>query len=434
MSDFRIKVNVELDADDLKSKLEKLGGDNEIDLKINTNKIEEQLKGLKKSFKDTFKLDGQVINDLNKISKALEKFNKVSNGVSSTSKGISDISSLIKEYKELGNIASKLEKQLNSGKLGKNSIDRVTAEIMNLKKQMGQIKDQARQLGDSLTLSKMEIFDANQLNKSLTDMHSYMNKVDAQADKIRQTINSLDMNNLGNSSKNELNEILDKVEKIKNEAKDVRLDFDVSSSLNDLDDCLDKVKRIQREAKDVGKSSGGLLGGILGTKSDFLGSFSSLTLANVVGDFLEDGIRETVRAWKDVVVETDSALTDLRKVYDENLSGDSLTKYLNNVTEVAKGTGKTSVDVIQGTAKAVQSGISDINQALVFAEQSAMFSNVGDVSQEQADTMLTAVLSAYGGVEQSLKPLREQVQGAGKDYNNLTKLMDLANHAGEIIA
>ena len=37
MSEFKIKVNVELDADDLKSKLEKLGGDNEIDLKINTN-------------------------------------------------------------------------------------------------------------------------------------------------------------------------------------------------------------------------------------------------------------------------------------------------------------------------------------------------------------------------------------------------------------
>ena len=149
MSDFRIKVNVELDADDLKSKLEKLGEDIEIDPKINTNKIEGQLEDLKKSFKDTFKLDGQVIKDLNKISKALEKFNKVSNGASSTSKGTSGVSSLIKEYKELGNIASKLEKQLNSGKLGKDSIDRVTAEIMNLKKQMGQIKDQAQQLGNS---------------------------------------------------------------------------------------------------------------------------------------------------------------------------------------------------------------------------------------------------------------------------------------------
>ena len=433
MSEFKIKVNVELDADDLKSKLEKLGEGIEIDLKINTNKIEGQLKDLKKSFKDTFKLDGQVIKDLNKISKALEKFNKVSNGASSTSKGTSGVSSLIKEYKELGNIASKLEKQLNSGKLGADSVNRVSNAIDELKKKMQALRTKAEGSMDANSLiKKMDDFDHSQLNKSLIDMHSYMNKVDAQADKIRQTINNIDMSNISDGSKSELQDILDRIEKIKNEAKDVRLDFDVSSSLNDLDDCLDKVKRIQREAKDVGKSKGGLLGSILGTKSEFLNSFSSLTLANVVGDFLEEGIRETVRAWKDLVVETDSAMTDLRKVYDENLSGDNLSKYLDNVTEVAKNTGKSSVDVIQGTANAVKMGIDDINKALEFSQRASMFSNVGDVSQEQADTMLSAILSAYGGVEESLKPVREQIKGASKDYNNLTKFTDLANHAGEL--
>ena len=178
----------------------------------------------------------------------------------------------------------------------------------------------------------------------------------------------------------------------------------------------------------------GLFGCILGSKDDFLSNFSSFTLAEVAGDFLSDGIRTMARALKDTVVETDAAMTDLRKVYDKNLTGDALKGYLNDVTEVAKGTGKSSVDVIQGTAKAVQSGISDINDALTYSKQASIFSNVGDVTQEQADTMLASIMSVYGGVDNALKPVREQIVGAGKDYNTLTKFMDLANYAGNNFA
>ena len=426
MSEFKIKVNVELDADDLKSKLEKLGGDNEIELKINTNKIEEQLKGLKKSFKDTFKLDGQVINDLNKIATALKKFDK-SLGKPSNTQG-RQVNGLVKEYKELGNVVAKLEKQLNNGKLGADSVNRISNAIDELKKKMQTLRTMAEQSMDFNSLIKMDDFDHSQLNKSISEIHSNLNKVETQAESIRKAINNIDMSNISDGSKSELQDILDIIERIKTEAKDVNLDMDTGTALRNLRDCEDAVKRISREARS--SSNGGIFGGMIGSWDDFKGSFASLTLANVVGDFLEDTIRETVRAWKDLVVETDSAMTDLRKVYDENLSGDNLSKYLDNVTEVAKNTGKSSVDVIQGTANAVKMGIDDINKALEFSQRASMFSNVGDVSQEQADTMLSAILSAYGGVEESLKPVREQIKGASKDYNNLTKFTDLANHAG----
>lgn len=428
MSEFKIKVNVELDADDLKSKLEKLGGDNEIDLKINTNKIEEQLKGLKKSFKDTFKLDGQVINDLNKIATALKKFDK-SLGKPSNTQG-RQVNGLVKEYKELGNVVSKLEKQLNNGKLGVDSVNRISNAIDELKKKMQVLRTIAEGSMDANSLIKMDDFDHSQLNKGIAEIHNNLNKVETQAESIRKTINNIDMSNISDGSKSELQDILDIVERIKTEAKDVNLDMDTGTALRELRDCEDVVKRISRETRS--SSKGGFFGGMLGSWDDFKGSFASLTLANVVGDFLEDTIRETVRAWKDLVVETDSAMTDLRKVYDENLSGDNLSKYLDNVTEVAKNTGKSSVDVIQGTANAVKMGVDDINKALEFSQRASMFSNVGDVSQEQADTMLSAILSAYGGVEESLKPVREQIKGASKDYNNLTKFTDLANHAGEL--
>ena len=283
---------------------------------------------------------------------------------------------------------------------------------------------------DFNSLIKMDDFDHSQLNKGISEIHSNLNKVETQAESIRKTINNIDMSNISDGSKSELQDILDIVERIKTEAKDVNLDMDTGTALRNLRDCEDAVKRISREAKS--SSKGGIFSGMLGSWDEFKNSFASLTLANVVGDFLEETIRATVRAWKDLVVETDSAMTDLRKVYDENLSGDNLSKYLDNVTEVAKNTGKSSVDVIQGTANAVKMGIDDINKALEFSQKASMFSNVGDVSQEQADTMLSSILSAYGGVEESLKPVREQIKGASKDYNTLTKFTDLANYAGEL--
>ena len=48
MSEFKIKVSVELDSSDLESKLKALGKEQEIELKLNTDKIESQLKNLKK--------------------------------------------------------------------------------------------------------------------------------------------------------------------------------------------------------------------------------------------------------------------------------------------------------------------------------------------------------------------------------------------------
>ena len=64
---------------------------------------------------------------------------------------------------------------------------------------------------------------------------------------------------------------------------------------------------------------------------------------------------------------------------------------------MAKSTGQSSVDIIQGTTKAVQSGIDDLDQALTYARKSAIFSNVGDIDQGTADTMISSVMSAYGG-------------------------------------
>ena len=488
MSEFKIKVSVDLDTSDIEGKLKDLGKEQEIPIKIDSseiNKIESQIKGLKASFQDAFKFDKSFINDVDKLVDALKKLKNLPGGNSPNSPF--KPSSLVNDYKELANIAGKLQKQLNKGGLGNDSIDRTKNKIADLKAEMSSLYNKM----DSNAQKQIDLFNTKQMNKGIVDMNSAISKIDTQATSLLTRLKNIsfdgienidtskissrikeaetqlkglqdiakqdidvklnvgekitELNKLSNEIKN-LEKIDDVFSKIKNSADSV--DFsrmtneiqDLVNSADKMDGSFEKtlkgvnsgIKEVQSSIKKISSDTKGkgLFGSILGTKKDFLDNFASFTLAEVAGDFISDGIRTIARGWKDTVVETDAAMTDLRKVYDKNLTGDALKGYLNDVTQVAKGTGKSSVDVIQGTAKAVQSGIKDIDDALVFARQSAMFSNVGDVSQEQADTMLTSIMSAYGGVENSLKPVREQVQGMGKDYNTLTKFMDLANHSG----
>ena len=97
MSEFKIKVSVELDSSDLESKLNALGKDQKIKIDIDSSgidKIESQLKGLKKSFQDAFKIDSKTLSDLNKLTNAQEKLN--GKGGSTSSKNSSkQVSSLV---------------------------------------------------------------------------------------------------------------------------------------------------------------------------------------------------------------------------------------------------------------------------------------------------------------------------------------------------
>ena len=480
MAEFKIKVSVELDSSDLESKLKALGKEQEIELKLNTSKIESQLKSLKKSFKDAFKLDSSIMNDLNKIAKALEKVNNANSSEGGTSSSKTATSKLINDYKELYNLTTKLQKQLAKGGLGEDSIERTSKQIDKLKNDMSALYNQ---MSDAQK-QNIDLFNAKQTNKAMVDMNSYLNKIENQATSLQSKLKSvsfdhidtgkidlistkleeiqtkaregidLDFKDIGDIL-NDLNKLstvikdLEKVENLANSFNKISSSIaeaggdvekfqntikDLENSATKLDGSFDKafsnanneLKEMRNNVRNVSRDTSNLGNGIFGTLDDFRGNFAQFTLAEIAGDFIADGIRTLARGLKDTVVETDSAITDLNKVYEKGLKGDSLKQYLGEFTEVAKQTGKTSVDVIQGTAKAVQSGISDLDQALVFARQSAIFSNVGDVEQEQADTMLASIMSAYGGVENSLKPVREQVQGMGKDYSTLTKFMDLA--------
>ena len=142
MSEFKIKVSVELDSSDLESKLNALGKDQKIKLDIDSSgldKIENQLKGLKKSFQDAFKIDSKALGDVNKLVNSLEKLNG-KGGNTSSKNSSKQVSSLVDEYKNLYNTVEKLQKQMAKGGLGDESLKRTQKQIDNITNEMNRLR------------------------------------------------------------------------------------------------------------------------------------------------------------------------------------------------------------------------------------------------------------------------------------------------------
>ena len=479
MSEFKIKVNVELDTKDLKSQLE--GLNENIELKLDTNKISSQLKELKGSMKDVFNIEIKNLKDLTSAVKSIEKLNRV---INNTGKIDNQMKDMVNQYKDLANVYSKLEKQMNSGSLGENSLKRSALQLSELKTQMSQLYDKM----DANAKAKIDLFNTKQSIKGIGEMNNYLNKIESTATSLGTKLNSISFDHIDSSKiekiQNELKEILDLAK------RDIDLELNVGDILSDLDKISSEIKnleKIENLASSFEKVSSSVIGakgdieklsseikslenvadnldgsfdkafkgasnsvkdfqnslekvksssksgsGIFGDKDDFLGNFTQFKILDLAGEFIADGVRALASGWKDTIVETDTAITGLNKVLNEGgkLTGQSLDNYLGQVTQVAKGTGQASTDIIQGTAKAVQSGIKNTEQALKYAQQSAIFANIGDMSQEEADKILTSVMSANGGVEKSLQQTSSHLKAYGKDYSQLQEFIDMANFAG----
>ena len=131
MSEFKIKVNVELDTNDIESKLNALGKEFDLEVKLDMSKITSQINEIKAAFKDAFKIDSKFSNDLKTIANKLKQVNG-SLDDSSSGKNSKSVNSLMQQYKELYKLREKLQKQMASGKLGDDSIERTSEQIAKL--------------------------------------------------------------------------------------------------------------------------------------------------------------------------------------------------------------------------------------------------------------------------------------------------------------
>ena len=423
MSEFKIKVSVDLDTKDIKGQLDDLNKDYKIKATVDMSKINQQIISLRKNFKEAFRFTSKDLGGLDKLIKALAKIN---GGVKNN--GVKEISDLVTKYKDLGNTVEKLQKQLSKGGLGEEGVKRTQALINNLKSEMDKLYSK---MSDGQKDS-IKLFDFKNANKGIADFNNNLNKIETQIDKLKGKSDDIKLEFLSKGSQDELNKIQNTIEEIRAEAKnDIKLEVDVGEALNRLGDVNDTLKKLQKEArenekaytKSINNQIKNSTSGILGTWDDFTGNFAQFTLAEVAGDFLSDAIRGVV----DTVMDLDVAFTNLRKVSDTPIEGSYYESIKSQAIETAKEVGMSSADVIESIATATQMGAKNMEEAMAIARQSMILANVGDMSSDMASSAVATIVNSYN--LDALKEIQIQQKGAVKTTNELTNAMDMLNHA-----
>lgn len=491
LSEFKLRLQTELDDSQAKSQLKKLqevASKKKIKLNIEIGDLanfDVKFKKIQTSLNKSFKLDKSSLSSLKQIRDTLKEID----GITNNNKGINK-NSLVSEYKQLAAESSAIQKQMSktidtsSYKALEKQLDSVENKMKNLKSVMSQdqlsgLKSFDDKIARNLERSYVSSF--NKIQSELTKLDSKLsslgksgytdkNKLSSIVDDLNK-IKNLDFNNISSGGlqnlTNDLEQIRNKIKEVEDNASKLKfndkLDLDTSRVQNDLNKLrqacenvgsstsdIDRLEQELRQLSDLPmdqvpnslakikaevngmKSAFGSLNIVTKESNKFFSelyhSFSTFGLANI----LADGLQSAVRGVKDTIIDLDNSFRDLMKVAPDSFKGtsDELNKLRDDAIQAGIDVARSSNDIIQGTTKAFQMGIQNVSDALEYSKKAAQFANVADLSQEQTDEYLASIMGAYGGVRNSLVPLRNEVKKTGEAYNNLTKYMDLSNFSG----
>jgi len=100
---------------------------------------------------------------------------------------------------------------------------------------------------------------------------------------------------------------------------------------------------------------------------------------------LQDGVQ--------YITEIDTALTNLRKVSDENI--ETLREFTKTANELGHALGKTSADIIEATANFARLGY-EFEEAQTLAQKTLLYSNVADVDVQTASDDIISAIKGFG--------------------------------------
>lgn len=199
-----------------------------------------------------------------------------------------------------------------------------------------------------------------------------------------------------------------------------------SKSADEFDIMAKKYENSMNDAKKAIKSFGADINSGGGFFNDFYDNLFTFT----AGELLADGIRNVGYAVKDMVMEYDHAMTNLKKVAnpEDIMNQSQLDSIKQRAVGIAKDVGMASQDVIQAIADTIQMSGKSMEESIVIAEQTMMLANVAEMTQESASEAVVSMMAAF-----NLDPLKEVpvvVNGVTKSTTELTNAMDMVNHVG----
>lgn len=401
--------------------------------------IEKQLSNIKVG--NLSSSQAKEVDKLRESLKGLESLKIDTKDITKSKSELTQFENKLKEVKSnLGNlnIDMNIDKQVNSAK---SSVDGLITKLQTLGKTGFGDTSKINETVSKLQTLKNEL---NNLNPNSSNFTEEFNRASQAINNCENEYNQL--NNTMKSSKanfnfqTNLNKTLSELQQLRQRCIELgqsttQVDA-LEQQLKELgnvntDRATSGLQRIRSEMSSIKGSMSGVNSAISGTQKMFGGLYSTIATFSI-GSILATQIQQGIYSIGGTLVELDSAFRDLSKVAPPDFTG--TTKQLDELRDKAINAGqevaKSSVDIIESTANALQSGFDNIDEALQYAKESAKFSNVSDMSQEDTDKALRSILSSYGGVENSLKGVRTEIQGASSDYSMLNQVMDAANYVG----
>lgn len=145
------------------------------------------------------------------------------------------------------------------------------------------------------------------------------------------------------------------------------------------------------------------------TMRDGAEKFSSwMTLTTLISTAARD-IKKMVTN----VIELDSAMTNLKKVTDETDS--TYEKFLKNTAQQAKELHSTMTDLIEQTSTWAKLGY-NLSESNTLAKASMIYSNVGEVDNEQAVTNIVSALKAFDITAEDVMKIPDVYNKLGNEF------------------
>lgn len=389
-------------------------------------------------------LDGKESTELNNL---INKLNQLKNiklsNITSGKDSFFSMSKLVSDVDQVQRKFSNLKINTNIGSQLSSQINKITNEATSLQNKIGnlfksgytdkgQLSTMARQLQtiQNINFSKLNANQIQSVTNALSNMTSKVKEVDSAAKQlkakdafnIKTSKAQMDLQRLKQKCL-ELGQSTAGIDKLQSKLRQL-------SNLP-MDKKANELARVRNEISRMNSSFNGLnsttqrTGGFF---NDLYNSMRTFTLGNMIGMKLQQG----VRAIGKTIVDLDKAMVDVTKVLPDNIAPNqsNLTKIRKEAIAIGKDVAKSSEDVILGMSRAYQVGAKTMKEANAIAKQSAVFSNVADISQEDSSKYVNSVLAQYGGISGALDKVKDKVKGMPEGYDRITKSLDLLNHAG----
>ena len=313
------------------------------------------------------------INKLNSIKNKKVFENNTDN--QSVQQQITSIDNLIAKYNQL-------KTQLSVAQTPE-AIVKINTQIANLKNEFTQAVTGATQLQQKLKDTSGADNLSSKIKKLTADIQSYINANDRMM-----------KSNVGTNGNSFANQLQDMIVQLQN-AKD-------PDTYNKI---ANNFRVVRSQVKAMGLEGATAFGSLMANAKKFMTWMGMTSTISAAARSIRDMINN--------VVDLDTALTNLKKVTDETDA--TYSRFLKNASQQAKELHSTVTDLIEQTSQWAKLGY-NLEQANELAKASMIYSNVGEVDNEQSVTNIVSAVKAFDVAVSDIMSIPDVYNKLGNEF------------------